>query len=145
MGLLLFLVFAVLFPPYSICYVSVLYVASGGDIAVVPAGGGMGTLPPAPPAPPAYGTGELRYAAGLQHAARRLPPAATPGRRRPTRSPQRRRLLRRSRRRPSGSAGRGSPTRATAVTDGDAGRRARAARAAGSAGSARRRRLTAPL
>ena len=55
LGLLLFLVFAVLFPPYAICYVSVLYVASGGDIAVVPAGGGMGTLPPAPPAPPAYG------------------------------------------------------------------------------------------
>ena len=56
-GILLFLVFAVLFPPYSICYVSVLYVASGGDIAVAPAGGGLGTLPPAPPAPPAYGTG----------------------------------------------------------------------------------------
>jgi hypothetical protein len=54
-GLLLFLVFAVLFPPYSICYLSVLYVASGGDVAVVPAGGGIGTLPPAPPAPPAYG------------------------------------------------------------------------------------------
>ncbi len=57
MGILLFLVFFVLFPPYSICYVSVLYVASGGDIAVAPAGGGMGTLPPAPPAPPAYGAG----------------------------------------------------------------------------------------
>jgi hypothetical protein len=49
-GILLFLVFAVLFPPYSICYVSVLYVASGGDVAVVPAGGGLGALPPA------YGT-----------------------------------------------------------------------------------------
>ena len=59
MGLLLFLVFAVLFPPYSICYVSVLYVASGGDVAVVPAGGGMGALPPAPPAPPAYGAGNF--------------------------------------------------------------------------------------
>ena len=58
-GVLLFLVFAVLFPPYSICYISVLYVASGGDVAVVPAGGGMGTLPPAPPAPPAYGTGNF--------------------------------------------------------------------------------------
>jgi hypothetical protein len=58
-GILLFLVFAVLFPPYSICYISVLYVASGGDIAVVPAGGGMGTLPPAPPAPPAYGAGSF--------------------------------------------------------------------------------------
>jgi hypothetical protein len=53
-GILLFLVFAVLFPPYAICYVSVLYVGSGGDIATVPAGGGMG-IPPAPAAPPAYG------------------------------------------------------------------------------------------
>ena len=53
-AILLFLVFAVLFPPYAICYVSVLYVGSGGDIATVPAGGGLG-LPPAPPAPPAYG------------------------------------------------------------------------------------------
>lgn len=56
-GILLFLVFAVLFPPYSVCYVSVLYVASGGDVAVAPAGGGMGGIPPAPPAPPAYGAG----------------------------------------------------------------------------------------
>jgi hypothetical protein len=55
-GLLLFLVFAVLFPPYAICYVSVLYIASGGD-AVVPAApaGGLPGIPPAPPAPPAYG------------------------------------------------------------------------------------------
>jgi Wiskott-Aldrich syndrome protein len=55
MGVLLFIVFAVLFAPYTICYISVLYVASGGDIAVVPAGGGRGALPPAPPAPPSYG------------------------------------------------------------------------------------------
>lgn len=54
-GALLFIVFGVLFPPYAICYVSVLFVGSGGDIVTVPAGGGMGTLPPAPPAPPAYG------------------------------------------------------------------------------------------
>jgi hypothetical protein len=54
-AVILLLVFAVLFPPYSICYVSVLYVASGGDIVTVPAGGGMGAIPPAPPAPPAYG------------------------------------------------------------------------------------------
>jgi hypothetical protein len=54
-GVLLFLVFAVLFPPYSICYISVLYVASGGDIAIVPAGGGMGAAPPPPPASPSYG------------------------------------------------------------------------------------------
>jgi hypothetical protein len=52
-AIVLFLVFAVLFPPYAICYVSVLYVGSGGDIVTVPAGGGMG-LPPAPPAPPSY-------------------------------------------------------------------------------------------
>ena len=54
-GVLLFLVFAVLFPPYAICYVSVLYVGSGGEIVTVPAGGGMGMAPPAPPAPPAPG------------------------------------------------------------------------------------------
>ncbi len=55
-GLLLFLVFAVLFPPYSICYVSVLYVASGGDLAVAKApAGGLPGIPPAPPAPPSYG------------------------------------------------------------------------------------------
>ncbi len=52
-GLLLFLVFAVLFPPYSICYVSVLYIASGGDLAVAKAPvGGLPGIPPAPPAPP---------------------------------------------------------------------------------------------
>ena len=56
-GILLFLVFAVLFPPYAICYVSVLYVGSGGDLVTVPAGGGMG-IPPAPPAPPSYGGGQ---------------------------------------------------------------------------------------
>lgn len=55
MGILLFLLFAVFFPPYSICYVSVLYVASGGD--VVPAKPvGLPGIPPAPPAPPAFGT-----------------------------------------------------------------------------------------
>ena len=55
-GLLLFLVFAVLFPPYAICYVSVLYIASGGDVAVAAPAGGLPGIPPAPPAPPAYGT-----------------------------------------------------------------------------------------
>ena len=54
LAIVLFLVFAVLFPPYAICYVSVLYVGSGGDITTVAAGGGMG-IPPAPPAPPSYG------------------------------------------------------------------------------------------
>jgi len=53
-AIVLLLVFAVLFPPYAICYVSVLYVGSGGDLVAVPAGGGLG-IPPAPPAPPAYG------------------------------------------------------------------------------------------
>ena len=54
-GILLFLLFAVFFPPYAICYVSVLYIASGGDIAPAPASGGRPGIPPAPPAPPAYG------------------------------------------------------------------------------------------
>lgn len=54
-GVLLFLLFAVFFPPYSICYVSVLYVASGGEAEPVRRGGLPG-IPPAPPAPPAFGT-----------------------------------------------------------------------------------------
>jgi hypothetical protein len=54
LGLLLFLLLAVLFPPYAICYVSVLYVASGGDVVPATAGGLPG-IPPAPPAPPTYG------------------------------------------------------------------------------------------
>ena len=54
-GILLFLLFAVFFPPYSICFVSVLYIASGGDVVPAKAGGLPG-IPPAPPAPPAYGT-----------------------------------------------------------------------------------------
>jgi hypothetical protein len=55
-GLLLFLVFAVLFPPYTICYVSVLYIASGGDVAVGAPAGGLPDIPPAPAAPAAFGT-----------------------------------------------------------------------------------------
>jgi hypothetical protein len=55
-GILLFLLFAVLFPPYAICYVSVLYIASGGDMVPAPVGGGLPGIPPAPPAPPAFGT-----------------------------------------------------------------------------------------
>jgi len=56
-GLLLFLVFTVLLPPYMICYVSVLYIASGGDLApaAVQAGGGLPGIPPAPVAPPPSG------------------------------------------------------------------------------------------
>jgi hypothetical protein len=58
-GLLLFLVFAVLFPPYAICYISVLYIASGGDLAPVsaPVAGGLQGVPPAPPAPTSYSAG----------------------------------------------------------------------------------------
>ena len=55
-GILLFLLFTVLFPPYAICYVSVLYIASGGDMVPAPVGGGLPGIPPAPPAPPAFGT-----------------------------------------------------------------------------------------
>ncbi len=57
-GILLFLVFAILVPPYTICYVSVMYLGSGGAVAPVP-GGGLPGVPPAPPAPMApagYGT-----------------------------------------------------------------------------------------
>ena len=56
-GILLFLLFAVFFPPYGICYISVLYIASGGDVVAEPVKtGGLPGIPPAPPAPPAYGT-----------------------------------------------------------------------------------------
>ena len=57
-GLLLFLVFAILVPPYTICYVSVMYLGSA-DAAEPVQGGGLPGIPPAPPAPPApaaYGT-----------------------------------------------------------------------------------------
>ena len=53
-GILLFLLLAVFYPPYSICYVSVLYVASGGETEPARTGGLPG-IPPAPPAPPAFG------------------------------------------------------------------------------------------
>jgi hypothetical protein len=53
-GILLFLLLAVFYPPYSICYVSVLYVASGGDLEPARPGGLPG-IPPAPAAPPAFG------------------------------------------------------------------------------------------
>ena len=79
-GLLLFLVFAVLFPPYAICYVSVLYIASGGDVAVAAApAGGLPGIPPAPPAPPAYGARRNRPTARRRRrrGADRLP--ARPG------------------------------------------------------------------
>jgi hypothetical protein len=65
-GVLLFLGFAVLVPTYSICYVSVMYLGSGGAQPAVagaapmagvpippPPGGPTYSLPPAPPYPPA--------------------------------------------------------------------------------------------
>ena len=73
LAIVLFLVFTVLFPPYAICYVSVLYVGSGGDIVTVPAGGGIGMgIPPAPPAPPSYG-GQTTFGTPPQYS---MPPAA---------------------------------------------------------------------
>ena len=66
MGILLFLLFAVFFPPYGICYISVLYIASGGDIVAEPVRtGGLPGIPPAPPAPPAYGTPAAPIVGGL--------------------------------------------------------------------------------
>jgi hypothetical protein len=52
LGFVLFLVFAVLVPPYTICYVSVMYLGSGGAVEPAAAGG----LPGGPPPPPPYGT-----------------------------------------------------------------------------------------
>ncbi|GEM_PF-915093 len=56
LGLVLFLVFAVLVPPYTICYVSVMYLGSGGAAAPVPAPGMPGAPLPPPPGAPIYGT-----------------------------------------------------------------------------------------
>ena len=110
LGLLLFLLLAVLFPPYAICYVSVLYVASGGDVVPATAGGlpGIPPAPPAPstygaPAPPAYGapapprTARRPPPVRLQESTavpslRRIRVATTPGRRLRTRWRIRRRL-----------------------------------------------------
>ena len=48
--------FAVLVPPYVICYISVLYISSGAEIRAERAGaGGSPGYAPAPPAPPAFG------------------------------------------------------------------------------------------
>jgi len=49
LGFILFLVFAVLVPPYFICYISTMYLGSAGEAVQAPAGG-YGV-----PAPPAYG------------------------------------------------------------------------------------------
>ena len=105
-GVLLFLLFAVFFPPYAICYVSVLYIASGGDTV---AGAGQAAGCPAsrrllrrrrrtarrprrsPPGRTREGTAALPVCRGGV--------ATTPGRPRRTRSPGRRLRLRRSRRR----------------------------------------------
>ncbi len=56
LGLVLFLVFAVLVPPYTICYVSVMYLGSGGAVEPVPAPGMPGAPLPPPPGAPIYGT-----------------------------------------------------------------------------------------
>lgn len=55
-GVVLSFGFAVLVPPYAICYLSVLYIASGGDVVETRAGGRT-SMPAAPMAPPvAYAT-----------------------------------------------------------------------------------------
>ena len=74
LGVTVLIVFAVLYAPYYICYVSVLYVGSGGDVVAVPAGGGMG-IPPAPPAPPAYG-GQTTFGAQPTYSMPPGPPAS---------------------------------------------------------------------
>jgi hypothetical protein len=59
-GVLLLLAFAVLVPPYAICYISTMYLGSGGaEVLTAPAmpgvpmpGAGMYATPPAPPAYP---------------------------------------------------------------------------------------------
>ena len=163
-GLLLFLVFAVLFPPYTICYVSVLYIGSGGDLAVAAAAGRRASRHPAG----ASGASGLRCtgAADLRHAG-----LANVGRTGPRRSAARRRRRleggRGPARRPAdGSAAHAGAVRAAAGAAGRPGRRsggrrhercdrqgrrgrspdgghrcsrgsARAARAAGAAGAAR--------
>ena len=57
LGFVLFLVFAVLVPPYVICYVSTMYLGSAGEAVVAPAAA-YGA-----PAPPAYGAATVRDAA----------------------------------------------------------------------------------
>jgi len=54
LGLLLFLVFFVVVPPYVICYVSTMYLGSGGAAPVAVTG--APPLPPSAPGAPTYGT-----------------------------------------------------------------------------------------
>ena len=72
-GLVLFLVFAVLVPPYSICYVSVMYLGSGGAAESV---AGPTYVPaPLPPAPMPPAPGQMYGAPGQVYGA---PPLAAP-------------------------------------------------------------------
>ena len=73
LGFFLFLVFAVLVPPYLICYVSTMYLGSTGEAVRAPAAGyGM-------PAPPAYGgTPYVTPPAGGQMYQPAAPPPVAP-------------------------------------------------------------------
>jgi len=74
LGFILFLVFAVLVPPYVICYVSTMYLGSAGDAVPVPAGGY------AVSAPPAYGAAPhvTPPAGGQMYQPAAPPPSAPP-------------------------------------------------------------------
>jgi len=57
--------FAVLVPPYVICYVSVLYISSGAEVGAERAGAGaVPSYAPAPSAPPAFGAPAAPVVAG---------------------------------------------------------------------------------
>ena len=69
--------FAVLVPPYVICYVSVLYISSGAEVGAERAkASGLPSYAPAPPAPPAFGAPAAPAVAG--QAAGGYGAAATP-------------------------------------------------------------------
>ena len=124
-GLLLFLVFAILFPPYTICYVSVMYIGSArrgrgrAQAAGCRASRRRRRRPRTAPAQPTYGTRPRPRsggpAAGATGATMPAAPSAagrTPGKRRRTRW----RPLRRRRRSPAGGgAGRRSATQRAAA------------------------------
>lgn len=71
LGFVFFLLFAVFVPPYVICYVSTMYLGSGGAEAVV-----AGSLPGVPPAPPSPATG---YGTPASPTVAAPPAGATPG------------------------------------------------------------------
>ena len=74
LGFVLFLVFAVLVPPYVICYVSTMYLGSAGEAVVAPAAA-YGA-----PAPPAYGAAPYMTppAGGQMYQPPAPPPIAPP-------------------------------------------------------------------